>query len=50
MRKSAHGDEAKAASVAIELFRVLVGEVDPLLDERQRAVIEYALAASRSRG
>jgi predicted nucleotidyltransferase len=41
-----NGDEAAAASGAAELFRLLAEDVDALLDERQRAVVEYALAAS----
>jgi hypothetical protein len=45
-----NGDEAAAASGVVELFRLLAEEVEPLLDERQHDVIDYALAASRSRG
>jgi hypothetical protein len=38
--------DAAAASGAAELFRLLAEDVDALLDERQRAVVEYALATS----
>jgi predicted nucleotidyltransferase len=43
-------DEAAGADAASELFRMVAQDAEPLLDERQRAVVEYALAASRSRG
>jgi predicted nucleotidyltransferase len=39
------GDEARGAEAARELFRILADEVEPLLDERQRAVVDYALSA-----
>lgn len=43
------GNDDSAA--VIELYRLLVEEVTELFDDRQRAVIDYALgAASRSRG
>jgi hypothetical protein len=38
--------DAAAASGAAELFRLLAEDVDALLDERQRAAVEYALATS----
>jgi predicted nucleotidyltransferase len=49
-RALAPGDEAAGVEAAVELFRLLAEEVARLLDERQRAVVDYALTASRSRG
>jgi predicted nucleotidyltransferase len=40
------GDEAAGASAAFELFRLLAEDADSLLDKRQRAVVEYALASA----
>jgi hypothetical protein len=37
---------AGGARGAAELFRLLAEDVDALLDERQRAAVEYALATS----
>jgi predicted nucleotidyltransferase len=45
-----NGDDADATAAAIDLVRILVTETEDLLDDRQRAVIDYALGASRSRG
>jgi predicted nucleotidyltransferase len=41
-----NGDEAAAAAGAVELFTLLVEDAAPLFDERQRAVIDYALNRS----
>jgi hypothetical protein len=41
------GAERAAAEGAVEFFRLLADDVGSLLDERQRAVIEHALAASQ---
>jgi predicted nucleotidyltransferase len=46
----ADADEEKAASATVELYRLLAADVGPLLDDRQRAVVEHALTASRNRG
>ncbi|MDQ3777708.1 MAG: nucleotidyltransferase domain-containing protein [Actinomycetota bacterium] len=41
-----HGEEPAAAG-AVELFRLVTEEARDLLDERQRAVVEHALAAAQ---
>ncbi len=40
------GDAAAAAAGAVEMFKLLVDDARDLLDERQQAVIEHALAAA----
>jgi predicted nucleotidyltransferase len=39
-------DEAAGASAAVDLYRLLADDADGLLDERQRSVVEYALASA----
>jgi hypothetical protein len=47
---AAHGESAaEAATGAIRLFELAVGEADELFDEEQRELVEHALATSRSR-
>jgi predicted nucleotidyltransferase len=48
-RALAPAGEEDAAAAVVELFRVVAQDVEPLLDERQREVVEYSLGVSRTR-
>lgn len=49
-RALAPDDEADGAFAAITVFRLVADDVEQMLDDRQRSVVDYALSVSRNPG